>query len=144
MPFQPQRAFEEIAKGDAGALEFLSAFYLWAHDQDDGIDRDKPAKADFSVWVQTNLFFVLAKNEFFAKHKDFLLPVIMTSALAYIASEDRKNLPDVLDRMTAQVLKSEYVNVFLAAAFCVGGWDHALQMSRKYRDYSFDSEPVNV
>ncbi len=144
MAFQPEAAFEEMARGDAGAREFLNAFYVWAHTLDDLIDQDKPVGPDLAVWTQTHLMFVLAGNPFFQKHQAFLLPVILTSALAFLASEARKNRPDVLDRITAQVLKSQYLDVFLAAAFCIGGWDHAAAMSAKYRDYSFDAEPVNV
>ena len=133
-----------MSRGDADAHEFLRAFFIWAHTQDDLIDRDKDLSPAAAVWPQAHLMFVLADNPFFQRHKAFLLPVILTSALAFMASEARKNSPEVLERITAQVLKSEYLNVFLAAAFCVGGWDHAAAMSAKYRDYSFDVEPVKV
>jgi hypothetical protein len=47
-----------------------------------------------------------------------------------------------MERITAQVLKSEYLNVFLTVAALIGGFDHAAQMSDKYRLYSFDDEPA--
>lgn len=134
--------FSEIAKGDSAAEEFLKSFYLWVHNVDDGIDRDKPANAAETAVIHTNLFFVLSKNAFFSKNSATLLPVVLTSALAYVASEERKNSADVLDRITAQVLKSEYINVFFMVAYIIGGWDHALEMSRKWRAYDFDAEPV--
>ena len=144
MPFQPNAAFAEMARGDQGALEFLRAFYLYAHNLDDLIDQDKKPAAAFSIWSHMALLAEVAANPFFQKHRDFLLPVVWMSALAFVASEDRKNGADVLERITAQVLKSEYVNVFLAVCFCIGGFEHALAMSRKYREYHFDAEPVKL
>lgn len=144
MPFNPNNAFAEMAGGDLDAQEFLRTFYVWAHTLDDLIDRDQPVGVDLAVWSQANLILVLGKNAFFRRHQDFLLPVIVTSALAFIASERRKNDKNVLERITAQVLKSEYLNVFLAVCYCIGGWDHALAMDAKYREYSFDAEPVKV
>ena len=141
MSFQPEAAFQEMSRGDPGALEFLRAFYVWAHTQDDLIDRDKPVNVQVSVWSPTHMLCV-ASGPFFQKHQEFLKPVILVSALSYLASEARKNSPDVLERITAQVLKSEYLNVFLAVCFCVGGWEHAAAMSAKYREYSFDDEPA--
>lgn len=142
MSFDPETAFQEIARGDMSAFEFLRAIYTWAHVLDDLIDKDKPTGPEVTVWTQTQLIFTLADNAFFQRHKAFLLPVVLTSALAFLASEERKNSPDVMERIAAQVLKSEYVNIFLAAAFCVGGWDHAALMSTKFRAYHFDAEPV--
>lgn len=141
--FNIQQAFNEIAQGDADAIEFLGSFYLWCHSQDDLIDRDKPVTPALAVGLNLGLLRVFSKNSFFKKNEDFLWPVILTSALSYISSEDFKKRDDVLDRITSQVLKSEYCNVFFAVAFCVAGFDHALAMSGKYRDYSFDDEPVN-
>jgi hypothetical protein len=139
--FQPESAFQEMAHGDPGALEFLRAFYIWAHLQDDLIDRDKPVDIKLAVWSPVNMIHAVS-SPFFQKHKDFLMPVILLSAIAFLASETRKSSPDILERITAQVLKSEYLNVFLAVCFCVGGWAHAAEMSAKFREYSFDDEPV--
>ena len=144
MPYQPETAFQEMARGDASAVEFLRAIYIGSQILDDLIDKDKPVTAEMAVWSQTHLICTVATNSFFQAHKATLIPVICTSALAFIASEERKNHPDVLERLTAQVLKSEYLNVFLAVSFCVGGWQHAAEMSRKYREYSFDNEPVQA
>jgi hypothetical protein len=142
--FHVQNAFEEISRGDKSACELLGSFYLWVHNQDDLIDKDKDVKPCEAVGFNIQILRAFAKNTFFQAHQDFLWPVILTSALSYIASEDRKGDADVVNRITAQVLKSEYMNVFFAIAFCVAGWDHALAMSRKYRDYSFDVEVVKV
>jgi hypothetical protein len=140
--FDPKLAIVDITRGDKSAAELLTAFYLWTHSQDDLIDRDHAPDVANAVGFNLQMLRAFGKNEFFQKHQDFLWPVILTSALAYINSEERKKSPDVLERITAQVLKSEYVNVFFAVALVVdgGGFDHALAMTRKYRIYSFDDE----
>lgn len=140
--WKPTDAFRDIARGNHNAEEFLSSLYIWFHKQDDLIDRDKVVPAEVTAGFDFRILHTFAKNLFFQQHQDFLLPVILTGALAWVASEDRKNSPDVLDRITAQVLKSQYQDIFFAVAFCLGGFDHAVAMSRKYRDYCFDSEPV--
>jgi hypothetical protein len=142
--FRPTEAFSEIARGDQAAYDFLAAFYLWCHKHDDLIDRDKPVKPEENVWFNLNLFQQLARNPFYQKNHEFLWPVLVTSGLSWIASEDFKRKENVLEKITAQVLKSEYVNVILAIAFLVGGFEHALAMSRKYREYAFDDEKPQV
>lgn len=120
----------------------MGVLYCWFHKQDDIYDQDKEVPAERAAGFDLALLHALAKNQFFQKHQDYLWPVITMGAIAWVASEDRANAPDVLERITAQVLKSQYQDIFFAVAFCIGKFDHAVQMSRKYRQYSFDVEPV--
>ena len=138
--FNVRAAFEDIARGDSGAFALLSALYLFVQKQDDLIDRDKQVETSHSVGLDLQILREFSKNLFFQKHQDFLWPLLVTSGLAYIASEDIRRSDDVLERITAQVLKSQYLDVFLGVAYCIGGFDHALTMSRKYREYAFDDE----
>jgi hypothetical protein len=136
----PEEAFRDITRGDEDAYKFLEAFYLFVHKHDDLCDRDKPVKAEETVWFNLNLFIQFTTNKFYLAHHQFLLPILIMSGLAWVSSEDYKKRPDVLDRITAQVLKSEYVNIMLAVAFLKGGFEHSLAMARKYREYAFDDE----
>lgn len=138
MSFKPSEALAEIARGDKDANSLLTAMYLFFHKQDDLIDRDKEVSVADSVGYDLQVLREFGKNPFFQKHQEFLWPIILTSALAYIDSEERKKRPDVLEHLIAQVLKSQYVDIFLGVAFCIGGFDHALAMSRKFREYHFD------
>lgn len=136
----PAQAFADIARGDKDAENLMGILYIFFHKQDDLFDRDRPVSAENSAGIDLQTLRAFTKNSFAQKHQDFLFPVLTMGALAWAASEDRKHSEDVLERLTAQVLKSEYQNVFFAIAFCIGGWDHALAMGRRYRDYHFDSE----
>jgi hypothetical protein len=142
MPWKPADAFKEIACGNREAEAFMGALYIWFHAQDDLYDNDKPVKPEVAAGFNFNILHTFAKNLFFREHQDFLLPVLMVGALAWVASEDRKNSPDLMERLTAQVLKSQYGDVFFTVAFIIGGFDHAVAMSRKFREYDFDVEPV--
>jgi hypothetical protein len=140
MSWTPKEAFADIARGDKAAEAFMGQFYCWVHKQDDLFDGDKPVAAETSVCFDLALLSAFAKNEFFQKHQDFLLPVLHMSALAWVASEDFRKKSEVLEQITAQVLKSQYQDIFYAVALLRGGFDHAVAMSRKYRMYSFDSK----
>jgi len=144
MAFHPEQAFAEIARGDAVAKEFMLAFYAFVHTLDDLYDRDKPLSPEVAVWPSLHLMAVLGPNSFFARHHGVLMPVILASTLSWIASEDRRQSPDALARIEAQVWKGSYADVFFTVASLVGGFDHALQMSRKYREVAYDAEPAKV
>lgn len=134
-------AFKDITKGNNDALEFIARFYVFVHAQDDLVDKDKPDPGH-ALHTTFELFDSLASNPFFQKHKEALKTAILTSFLAYNASERLRTVENVIDRITAQVLKGEYLNVFLTTAYLVGGFGHAEEMSKKYRNYHFDVEPV--
>lgn len=135
----PAEAFKDITRGDEAAQELMTRLYIWFHYRDDLYDKDKVVSPDASG-IDFALLHVFAKNPFFQKHQDYLWPVFTMATLAWIASEELKQKADVLDRMTAQVLKSQYQDYFFAVAFCIGGFDHALVMSKRYRGYCFDDE----
>lgn len=138
--FDVGAALRDIAHGDEDALKFMVTFYHWVHAQDDKVDGEGNLKG--LVHAQIEFLQAVGSNPFYHAHHNKLFSVIQTSLLSFMASEKLKNNPDVIDRITAQVLKSEYMNVFFAVALLTGGFDHAVKMSEKYRIYSFDNEPV--
>jgi hypothetical protein len=135
----PAEAFKDITRGNVAAEELMAHLYRWFHYRDDLFDKDKVVPAS-SCGFDLALLQTFSKNPFFQKHQDYLWPVFTMATLAWIASESLKNAPDVLDRLTGQVLKSQYQDYFFAVAYCVGGFDHALEMARKYRGYCFDDD----
>jgi len=93
--------------------------------------NDVHAKTELHVNV--NMLFALARNPFFARHKAWLLPVILTSTVAYMQSNDWTKKEGVLDRIASEILKSQYQDVFWNVAYLVGGFDHQMAMADKYR-----------
>lgn len=138
--FDVGAAFRDISKGNEDALRFCVDFYFWVHAKDDVVDKE----GSVTTIVQHELAFLqtVATNAFYQANHTTLFPVLQASLLSFIASEKLKSSQNVVDRITAQVLKSEYMNVFFAVAGIVDGFTHAAQMNDKYRIYSFDVEPV--
>lgn len=132
--------FNDIAKGDSQAVEFMCSLHRFFHMEDDLVDRDREVPAQEVVTSNLWLMFAFSHNEFFQRHKTFLWPTLVTSALAWQASEEFKKREDICDKIASQVLKSEYLNVYLGVAYCLGGFEHAEAMSRKYRRYHFDEK----
>jgi hypothetical protein len=112
---------------------------VWFHYRDDLYDKDKPVSAE-SAKLDLFILHTFGTNPFFQKHQAYLWPVFTMATLAWIASEEWKNSLDIVESVAGQVLKSQYQDYFYAVAFCIGGFDHALAMSRRYRGYYFDSE----
>lgn len=128
----------EIAKGDVAAEEFCAVMFYFIHTQDDLFDKDKEVSAIELARMNYYLISMLADNRFFQKHKATLLPVIYASSMAWAASEGFVKNESPLYKLAAQVLKSQYQDIFLITAYLVGGQAHYEAMSAKYRDYNFD------
>lgn len=130
--------FKDIAKGDTDAYDFCNALFRWVHCLDDLVDKDKLVPPTAVSMLLFSFIHVIACNPFFQKHKTELLSTILLALQAWADSEEWKTRPDVLHRITSQVLKSEYQNVFIHVAALCGGQCHMQEISRKYRDYDYD------
>jgi len=132
-------ALKEISNGNEDAHRFMRAFYLWVQTQDDLFDRDKPVTAANLVSTNLNLLFEVGQNTFFQANRNVFLPVIVSSSLAWVASEEFVKREAPLDKLASQVIKSQYQDVFFQVALLVGGIDHCLAIQSKYRSYYFDA-----
>jgi hypothetical protein len=127
--------FKEISNGDPYAYDFCRTLFEWVHASDDLIDKDKEISLDFWIHANIKLLDMAGSNPFFRKHHKQLMVVIRSSALAYVASEKYRKHDDVRNVLAAEVLKSEYQNVFFEVAFLTGGFSFQRAISEKYRDY---------
>ncbi len=135
--FNVEDCFRDISRGDAECYDFCRSYLDFVHCLDDLIDKDKPTDVQAVCHTFLKLIYCLSDNTFFQRHKVALLNVIHSSTVAYIDSEKLRLSEDPVKRVAAEVLKSEYQNVFYRAAYCAGGFSHELLMSSKYRDYDF-------
>ena len=130
--------FNDITKGNRAAFDFCNAFFRWVHCLDDLYDKDKEVPASAVSFLFFSLIQTIACNPFFQQHRDVLLATLLMSSQAWADSEEWKKREDVLHRITSQVLKSQYQDVFLHVAALCGGQQHMQEMARKYRDYNYD------
>lgn len=134
-------ALKEISNGNEDAHRFMRSFYLWVQVQDDLFDRDKDVTASQLVSANMNLLIEVSNNPFYRENSNVFLPVIASSSLAWVASEDFAKREGTLERVASQIIKSSYQEVFYQVALLVGAWDHALAMQAKFRSYYPDPVP---
>ncbi len=136
--------FTEVCQGNQDAIEFCLAFLEWVHLIDDFIDQDKLLNNP-EVVMRTNLRMavVLSMNPFYQQFKAQLLPLMVAGVKAFADSLEWVNREDVRDRLSSEVLKSNYQEVFWYVAFLIGGYGHMDAMTKKYRHYNYDLIRVN-
>jgi hypothetical protein len=136
-PLDFQRIFSEVTRGDQSAFEFLAAFLIYCHREDDVIDG-QPWNHDSFLEAGLEWIRVLSFNEFYQKHKATLFPAIVTSLQEYSDSNKWAKSPDFRERATADVLKSSYQSVWILVAYIIGGHAHMRRISETFRTYDFD------
>src|SRR5208283_3719945 len=134
MAFDPKVALTEMAKGNPDALAFMWNLLGWVHTLDDLVDNDPPPPPERVLESHLCLIHTLGSNKFFIENHDKLFPLLVAGNLAHLESERYRKSDDVVYRMASQVLKSQYQDVFFYTAFLVGGFQHMIEMSRRFRD----------
>lgn len=134
------KIFSEACCGNAHALEFCHTFLHFVHLIDDQIDRDKPPPdPNYVILVNLELFRVISFNPFWQEHKGSLFPILVQGVQAFADSIRWAQRTDFRDRATADVLKSQYQDVFWHVAYLCGGYRHLDLITRKYRTYNYDA-----
>lgn len=127
------QVLEEVCKGDPNAVGMCAAWYQFAHVLDDLVDRDKPVSPDEVGTLMLGVIEGLAGNPFFQANAAHLLPVMRLGALNWVESERLRQSEDVREKLSAEVYKSIYQEVFWLTAGLCGGVKHQLEMMRKHR-----------
>lgn len=130
--------FKEITKGNQHAYDFCNSWFRWVHCLDDLVDKDKEVPPGAVSMLLFGVLHTFACNPFFQQYRNELLSTILIASQAWTDSEEWKQRPDILHRITSQVLKSQYQDVFLHVAAICGGQLHMQEMAAKYRDYNYD------
>lgn len=112
-------------------LQMCDVLHLW----DDLIDRDKPVHpVDINRGFQAALVDI-PRNTFYREHFDRLNPLVSACILSWHTAnkweaEDRLN-----DLRLAFVVRSDYINLFLASVAIVRGEDYAVKVAPDVRAY---------
>lgn len=134
-----RQIFEEVAPGNRAAQDFCHAFLAWVHFLDDMVDQDKPeAGPEDIIRLNLELAMVFAFNPFWQEHKTRLIPLIIQGAQAYADSNEWAKSVNARDRLSSDVLKSQYAEVFWHVAYLCGGPELLQQVTRKYRRFNYD------
>lgn len=122
------------------ALDFLNCFFDAVELWDDLIDKDVVIEDNHINRVFTSLMFVLPSNPWFMANHAYYQPLIMTSINAFhdaneMCSSDKKHL-----RNLAFHIRNLGIEIHIATAFLLGGFDHMRKVSREIREfYAFET-----
>lgn len=136
--FDPDLTFKKIANGNDEAYALCWALYDWAHAIDDLYDRDKEVSPEWWAEINLTLLDMAWRNSFFKQNYPALFPVIRQSLMAWVASEKYRAKEDVQSRVIAEVLKSQYQDIFFEIAFWAGGLAHQRACDEEFRQYAFN------
>lgn len=128
----------EVCQGQESAAVFCLAFFRWVHWLDDLADQDVVWTVEEALRLNLEALACFSHNEFFQQHRDVLLSFIKQAALAWADSNDLARSPVVRDRLTADIMKSDYHRVFWQVALICGGVEHAEAMTAKFRSFNYD------
>lgn len=126
--------------GNEAAVNFCNALFLAVELWDDLIDKDKEITPERVNEAMLGLFWALPANPWFAEHRQYYLPLIMTAINGFhdaneLAKSDKTHL-----RNLAFHLRNFGFEITIATAFLAGGYLHMRSVSREIREfYAFET-----
>jgi hypothetical protein len=113
----------DVLMGDASAIEFFIVGRSICHLWDDLVDRDAPvSERDLDI-VMFHALVTLPSNAFYRKHFDTLRPLLVNAILNWHAANEfeRAEDGDIRKLQLAFVVRSDYANLLIHAAYLIGG-----------------------
>ena len=131
--------------GNESAIAFVNMLFDAVELWDDLIDKDVEVKDEHVNRVFMNLMFSLPANAWFSAHKEYYLPLIMTSINAF--HDANKLAGDKELRNLAFHIRNFGIEIHIATAFLIGGYDHMRAVSEEMRRFfafeTFEEWEVN-
>ena len=125
--------------GHQEAIEFVGCFFDAVELWDDLIDKDVLISDDHINRAFLSLMFVLPANRWFVANYAYYQPLIMASINGFhdaneMCKSDKKHL-----RNLAFHIRNFGIEIHIATAFLIGGFEHMRKVSREIREfYAFE------
>lgn len=137
-----------VLLGQTPAVEFFACIWKVLHFWDDLIDRDQPVTdADINAAMFTALV-TLPTNTFYRAHHASLSPVLVNAIANWQAANRFEAMGDERLLQQAFVIRSDYANILIQAAYLVGGPDWLMHVTPIIRDMwtyeNFDAYKSNL
>lgn len=121
--------------GHEGAIAFIATFFDAVELWDDLIDKDCEVSNDFVNRAFLGMMFALPANDWFIAHRQHYLPLIMMCINGWhdaneLASSEEKRL-----RNLAFHIRNLGIEVHIATAFLLGGYEHMRRVSTEIRRF---------
>lgn len=128
------RHLRDIAKGNQDAYVFLKAVQSFVHVLDDLVDRDVPVTIEQVAKYTVHFIEVISCNPFYLNNSMAILPHIISMFDRWITGEEWSKSESTDKKSSARVVRCGDVDLYLNAAYLVGGWDHlrAVKDARSY------------
>lgn len=126
--------------GNQDAINFLNCFFDAVELWDDLIDKDVPITDEHVNRVFISLMFALPANRWFVANYAYYQPLIMASINGFhdaneMCKSDKKHL-----RNLAFHIRNFGIELHIATAFLIGGFEHMRTVSREIREfYAFET-----
>jgi hypothetical protein len=117
------------------AIDFINVFFDAVEIWDDLIDKDVPVTDAHVNRVFMNLMFVLPENAWFSAHKNYYLPLIMTSINGFHDANEMCKSDKIHLRNLAFHIRNFGIELYIATAFLLGGYDYMREVSREIREF---------
>lgn len=114
----------ELMKGDVDAVMFCMELLYTYHVWDDLVDKDKPRTSEE---ISQAFFFSLSNfnhNPFYLRYQSRLIPLIESSILQWLDSNELEKSGDEQDLHKAYMLRAFIIQIWGYCVFLVGGIDH--------------------
>lgn len=140
--YQPGEIIATCAGRSRDALEFLTAFHRLVHGLDDVADaaEDKRGAMSPEQWVTPLREFieVCLVNPFAQDHNRELRTLISHACAAWLDANRIENRASLRDRAVADVLKSQYHEVFWYVARAANDWHYMRKCQETFREWDWD------
>lgn len=126
--------------GNQNAVDFLNCFFDAVELWDDLIDKDVKIDDSHVNRVFTSLMFTIPSNPWFMANYAYYQPLIMASINGFhdaneMCKSDKKHL-----RNLAFHVRNLGIEIHIATAFLIGGFEHMRKVSREIREfYAFET-----
>lgn len=126
-PANPASSFQELIsfalKGDAEAIEFFFLVRNALHFWDDLADGDRQITPERVNSEMFRILVELPKSPFYRRHQEALSAVLVGAVANWQAANQFEASGDKRLLEVAFVIRSDYANLLIQAAYLVGGYD---------------------
>lgn len=130
---QPPRTLDEniryVLRNNASAVEFFLTIRDVLHFWDDLIDRDHPVTPAYIHRSMFAALVTLPSNAFYRQHQASLMPVLVNAIGNWRAANDFESRDNRRELELAFVIRSDYANLLVQAAYLIGGVDWMVEVT---------------
>ena len=140
--YQPAEVIRACAGRSTDALRFLTAFYRLVHGLDDVADAaaDQKPAVEAERWITPLREFILETllNPFCREHNREIATLVANSVAGWLDSNRIDAKDTERAKAVADVLKSQYHEVFWFVAWKANDWHYMRKCQEAFREWDWD------